>query len=153
MNLRIFFSQGLIAALVLLFCVAPSAAATHMGVAPAKHLVLQYYQNKLYKITPLGKRTEFGVVPAGNALVITDINWEIYGSANKSYYLDVSIIKSTVTAMVFRGSVKTDGSGDAVFQQSFTSGLVVGPGFTVFALCWGATTTSLYLQGYLTPYP
>ena len=103
-------------------------ALTHVGVLAGEIVTIHADDIAVYEIRSDGTFSLFTAVPAGKALILTDIDWKGYGTPGTTATFTLQMGQSGV--VVCQDSDKYDENGVASRHLSMTAGIAFGPGTT-----------------------
>jgi len=131
---------------------------SHLGQPISNHVMLEcgvYTAHALLctRAFPDGTSTKnpsdpAGYVPAGSALVVTDVSWRSIANPGDSIILDILLVPpSGPLQVVFSSFATASADGVAANSEHMTTGFVVSPPATML---WNGPLSSVALmQGYL----
>jgi hypothetical protein len=130
-------------------------SATHVGQYESKLVSLNcvYGVSFCQQVNPNGTTTttEY-TVPAGYTLVITDLEWVIYGGSGEAgYNACYFFIAEGTGAYINDACAIADKNGTAAGKEHFTGGVPIASGVVLVDPNAGNSQGSSNLQGYLVP--
>ena len=135
-------------------------ALTHVGALASDVVTLSQFMladgtcSPVSEIRSDGTYSTLTAVPAGKALVLTDVAWTGTGTAGEDVTFSVTADFSTVGGLaLFKASDKYDSNGNATRTTSMTTGIAFGPGVSVCFRAFGGNSAQAYAHGYYVDVP
>jgi hypothetical protein len=133
-------------ALVATFVEIVPNATTHVGQTQSQ-LVNLYCGTVCYHLSSDGTlSTSAFQVPAGQSLVITDWEWQLYFGPPNVYYCANVMINGRPEHPLMTSCALSDSTGTSAGKEHLTTGIVVASGFAI-----DGNDSHFFLQGYLVP--
>jgi hypothetical protein len=143
-----------------------SASPSHLGQPPSHFVTLEvvgagsFCASKGYMNLDFQRNLSDGSsvypfkIPAGQVLVVTDMDWQWNaGTPNSRQTLRVFLVSASSFSRVFESTIELNGSGEGGTSEAATAGFVVSPAASICldAIPGGGVLNHLLLRGYLAP--